>query len=60
MLQQPEAAVLHELAHVRRLDYLVNLLQTLVESFFYFNPFVRALGSRLRHDRGKTCARPSA
>ena len=36
--EQVEAVLLHELAHIRRRDYLVNLLQHLVEIVFFFNP----------------------
>lgn len=37
---QIDAILLHELAHVRRHDYLVNLLQSIVETLFFFHPAV--------------------
>lgn len=37
---QVEAILLHELAHIRRFDYLLNLMQTLVESLLYYHPAV--------------------
>ncbi len=40
--KQVETILLHELAHIRRFDYLVNLLSRLVQTILYFNPFVRA------------------
>ena len=38
--QQIEALLAHELAHIRRHDYLVNLLQTLVETVLFYHPAV--------------------
>ena len=39
-VQHLEAILLHELAHIRRFDYLVNLIQTLVESLLFYHPAV--------------------
>jgi beta-lactamase regulating signal transducer with metallopeptidase domain len=36
--QQLEAILAHELAHIRRHDYMVNLLQTLVETVLFYHP----------------------
>ena len=47
---QLEAVIAHELAHVRRHDYLVNLLQTVVETLFY-HPAVWWLSHRIRIER---------
>src|SRR6202000_1232488 len=35
-----EAIIIHELAHIKRRDYLVNMLQSLMEIVFFFNPAV--------------------
>lgn len=53
--QQLETIFLHELAHIRRSDYLVNLLQTMIESIFFFNPFVRMLSNEIRREREYCC-----
>lgn len=45
------ALLAHELAHVRRWDYLVNLLQHLVELLLCFHPMVWWLSQRLRQER---------
>ena len=45
----------HELAHVRRADYLWNLIQTMVETLFFFHPAVWWLGRRLRQQRELCC-----
>lgn len=52
---QVEAILLHELAHIKRLDYLVNLLQCLAETIFFFNPAVLWLSSLLREERENCC-----
>ena len=41
--QQVEAILVHELAHIRRHDYLLHLAVTALEGFFFFNPFARLL-----------------
>jgi len=50
-----EAVLLHELAHVRRRDYLMNLLQQIVEVFFFFNPAVLWISSLIRTERENCC-----
>ena len=52
---QVEAILLHELAHIRRADYLVNLLQCMAETVFFFNPAVIWLSSLLREERENCC-----
>jgi beta-lactamase regulating signal transducer with metallopeptidase domain len=53
--QQLEAVLAHELEHVRRADYFWNLIQTMVETLFFFHPAVWWLGSRLRQQRELCC-----
>lgn len=45
----------HELAHVRRYDYLVNLLQMLVEAVLFFNPAVWWVSRQVRVEREACC-----
>ncbi|HZY38232.1 MAG TPA: M56 family metallopeptidase [Mucilaginibacter sp.] len=52
---QVEAILLHELAHIRRHDYMVNLLQTVAETIFCFNPGLLWLSSVLRDERENCC-----
>jgi beta-lactamase regulating signal transducer with metallopeptidase domain len=52
---QVETILLHELAHIRRKDYLVNLLQSITETFFFFNPAVLWLSSLIREEREACC-----
>jgi hypothetical protein len=53
--EQLEAVLAHELEHVRRADYFWNLIQTTVETLFFFHPAVWWLGSRLRQQRELCC-----
>ena len=46
-----EALLAHELAHVRRHDYLVNLLQSAVEALLFYHPVVWWLSHRIRTER---------
>jgi beta-lactamase regulating signal transducer with metallopeptidase domain len=50
-----EAVLLHELAHVRRKDFLVNMLQQLVEIIFFFNPAVLWVSSLIKSERENCC-----
>jgi uncharacterized protein (TIGR03435 family) len=52
---QVEAILAHELAHIRRHDYLVNLLQTLAETFFFYHPAIWWLSARIRDEREHAC-----
>ncbi len=53
--QQLEAILAHELAHIRRHDYLVNLMQTLVETLLFYHPAVWWLSRRIRIEREHCC-----
>src|SRR5262249_13851986 len=52
---QLEAVLAHELAHIRRHDYLVNLMQTLVETLLFYHPAVWWLSRRIRLERENCC-----
>ncbi|HSU28269.1 MAG TPA: M56 family metallopeptidase, partial [Chitinophagaceae bacterium] len=53
--QQLEAVLLHELSHIRRYDYLFNLIINFIQSVLYFNPFVKALVKTVEREREKSC-----
>lgn len=53
--EQLEAVLAHELAHIRRRDYLVNLLQTIVENVLFYHPAVWWTSSRIRMEREQCC-----
>ena len=50
-----ESVLRHELAHIRRSDFLVSILQNLVEVVFYFNPFVWWISGQIRKEREHCC-----
>lgn len=50
-----QAVIAHELAHIRRLDAWVNLLQRLLETFFFYHPAVWWLSNRVRIEREMCC-----
>ncbi len=52
---QIEAILLHELAHIRRHDYLVNLFQTVVEGFLFYHPAVWWISGVIRAERENCC-----
>src|SRR5690349_18373568 len=52
---QVEAILAHELAHIRRHDFLVNLLQTLAETMLFYHPAVWWLSARIRVEREHCC-----
>src|SRR5580658_10053818 len=52
---QLRAILAHELAHIRRHDYLVNLLQTAVETLLFYHPAVWWVGRQIRQEREHCC-----
>jgi uncharacterized protein (TIGR03435 family) len=52
---QWKAILAHELAHIRRHDYLINLLQTAVETMLYYHPAVWWVSRRIREEREHCC-----
>ena len=52
---QLEAILAHELAHVRRHDYLVNLLQTVIETVLFYHPAVWWVSRQVRQAREECC-----
>ena len=52
---QLDALLAHELAHVRRYDYLVNLLQSAVETLLFYHPAAWLVSRRVREEREHCC-----
>lgn len=50
-----DAILMHELAHIRRQDFLVNVLQNLIEIIFFFNPAVLWVSSLIKSERENCC-----
>lgn len=54
-IKQTEAIILHELNHIRKNDYLVNLLLVCLDIILFFNPFSRLLSAALLKERENSC-----
>ncbi|MHC4877990.1 MAG: M56 family metallopeptidase, partial [Planctomycetota bacterium] len=50
-----EAVIAHELAHIRRFDVWVNLLQRILETLLFYHPMVWWLSNRIRQERELCC-----
>lgn len=53
--EQLEAILLHELAHIKRNDYLLNIFQSIVETILFFNPFIWLISKNIRIEREHCC-----
>jgi len=54
-IQQVEAILIHELSHIRRNDFLLNLIKTAIETVLFFNPFVWLSSRFIRMEREHDC-----
>lgn len=52
---QLEMIIAHELGHIRRQDYLFNLLQVVVETLFFYHPAIRWMSRQVRQEREHCC-----
>lgn len=52
---QLEAVILHELSHIYRYDYFVNLILSFIKTILYFNPFVKLLVKSIEKEREHSC-----
>ncbi|SOD14843.1 M56 family metallopeptidase [Pedobacter xixiisoli] len=54
-IKQVEAILIHELSHIRRNDYILNLLKTGIETLLFFNPFVWLTTRFIHIEREHAC-----
>lgn len=54
-LEQVEAILIHELAHIKRHDYLINILQRVMEIILFFNPIIWLLSKEISAERENCC-----
>jgi len=52
---QLDALLAHELAHVRRYDYLVNVIQSVIETLLFYHPAVWWVSQQVREEREHCC-----
>ncbi|MEM1123861.1 MAG: M56 family metallopeptidase, partial [Bacteroidota bacterium] len=53
--EQIEVLLLHELAHIKRYDYLFNLIQSCIEVVFFYHPLVWWMSQKVRSEREHCC-----
>ncbi|MGE6218916.1 M56 family metallopeptidase [Nubsella zeaxanthinifaciens] len=54
-IKQVEAILIHELSHIRRNDYVLNLIKTGIETVLFFNPFVWLISRFIHIEREHAC-----
>jgi beta-lactamase regulating signal transducer with metallopeptidase domain len=54
-IQQIEMVLAHELAHIRRHDFIVNLMQSVIETLLFYHPAVWWISGRIRTEREHCC-----
>jgi len=53
--EEVEAILLHELAHIKRNDYVINLIQQAMSVLLFFNPFAQLIGRIINRERENAC-----
>ncbi|MFM2393497.1 MAG: hypothetical protein RLZZ546_1479 [Bacteroidota bacterium] len=53
--EEAEAVLLHELAHIKRSDFIANILQSIIESIYFFNPALLWVSNLLKEERENCC-----
>ncbi len=53
--EQVETILLHELTHIKRNDYLVNIFVTVFGMIFFFNPFAKLFINSIKKEREHSC-----
>lgn len=54
-IEETEAILAHELAHLKRHDWILNIIQSLIEILFYYHPAVWWLSGKVRESREECC-----
>lgn len=54
-IHQLEAIILHELSHIKRSDYVINIIIAVIETILFFNPFVALLSNIIKRERENCC-----
>jgi beta-lactamase regulating signal transducer with metallopeptidase domain len=54
-IEEIRGILAHELAHIRRNDYLINIIQSVVEAIYFFNPFMWWMSRMIREERECAC-----
>jgi bla regulator protein blaR1 len=54
-IEETEAILLHELAHIKRNDYFINLIIQFIKAILFYNPFVKMFVKTIEREREKSC-----
>lgn len=54
-ITQLEAVLAHELAHIKRYDYLINIFQSCIEILFFYHPATWFISAQVRDERENCC-----
>lgn len=54
-VKEVDAIIAHELAHIKRHDYLLNIFQSIVETLFFYHPAVWLVSKSIRDERENSC-----
>ncbi len=54
-IEEVEAIIVHELAHIQRNDYVLNLIQSVIEVLFYYHPVIWWISNHIRIERENCC-----
>ena len=54
-VSQLEAVLLHELAHIKRYDYILNIFISVIETSLFFNPFTQLISKNIKAERENSC-----
>ncbi|MEO6539235.1 MAG: M56 family metallopeptidase [Ferruginibacter sp.] len=52
---ETEALIIHEINHIKNNDYILNWLLVIIETIYFFNPFVKIIANRIKLEREKSC-----
>lgn len=53
--EETETLIIHELAHIRQNDFLLNWFLLITETVYFFNPFIKILANEARKQRELSC-----
>lgn len=54
-LKEAEAVIAHELAHIMRHDYLLNIIQSIIEIVFFYHPAIWMISRQIKSERENCC-----
>ncbi len=54
-IDELEAIIIHELIHIKSNDFILNWITIVIETIFFFNPFIKIITSNIKLEREKNC-----